>query len=356
MAEAKKAPWWRKLFFFMGEGMWRLDSDELGFWRRIGVHCARFSTTAFRGFVTHRCGLHAAGLTYFSILAIVPILCLLLLLARTCGADDLIRTKINENLDAQIAAVENAQQNDLAKVLTPDEKAAEEKRQNARGFAIQLRQMSNELIDRIDNFNVGTLGWAGLAMLLWTVISTLGMVEGSFNEIWEVEKPRPIWKRAYLYAFVSVVLPILVAIAMSMPVMKAADSIIDATVGMTDFTKPLSGFLKNALASKTLSFFFTLVSAATAFAFFFGFMPNTKVQRRAAFEGGLITAVLFGLWMKLCAVAQVGIAKSNALYGSFAFIPIILAWIYMSWQIVLLGANMVYALQCVHSRSRNIGN
>ena len=336
--------------------MWRLDSDELGFWRRIGVHCARFSTTAFRGFVTHRCGLHAAGLTYFSILAIVPILCLLLLLARTCGADDLIRTKINENLDAQIAAVENAQQNDLAKVLTPDEKAAEEKRQNARGFAIQLRQMSNELIDRIDNFNVGTLGWAGLAMLLWTVISTLGMVEGSFNEIWEVEKPRPIWKRAYLYAFVSVVLPILVAIAMSMPVMKAADSIIDATVGMTDFTKPLSGFLKNALASKTLSFFFTLVSAATAFAFFFGFMPNTKVQRRAAFEGGLITAVLFGLWMKLCAVAQVGIAKSNALYGSFAFIPIILAWIYMSWQIVLLGANMVYALQCVHSRSRNIGN
>ena len=336
--------------------MWRLDSDELGFWRRIGVHCARFSTTAFRGFVTHRCGLHAAGLTYFSILAIVPILCLLLLLARTCGADDLIRTKINENLDAQIAAVENAQQNDLAKVLTPDEKAAEEKRQNARGFAIQLRQMSNELIDRIDNFNVGTLGWAGLAMLLWTVISTLGMVEGSFNEIWEVEKPRPIWKRAYLYAFVSVVLPILVAIAMSMPVMKAADSIIDATVGMTDFTRPLSGFLKNALASKTLSFFFTLVSAATAFAFFFGFMPNTKVQRRAAFEGGLITAVLFGLWMKLCAVAQVGIAKSNALYGSFAFIPIILAWIYMSWQIVLLGANMVYALQCVHSRSRNIGN
>ncbi len=356
MADAKKAPWWRKLFFFMGEGMWRLDSDELGFWRRTGVQCARFSTTAFRGFVNHRCGLHAAGLTYFSILAIVPILCLLLLLARTCGADDLIRTKINENLDARIAAVENAQQDDLAKVLTPDEKAAEEKRQNAKGFAIQLRQMSNELIDRIDNFNVGTLGWAGLAMLLWTVISTLGMVEGSFNEIWEVEKPRPIWKRAYLYAFVSVVLPILVAIAMSMPVMKAADSIIDATVGMTDLTRPLSEFLKNALASKALSLVFTLVSAATAFAFFFGFMPNTKVQRRAAFEGGLITAVLFGLWMKLCAVAQVGIAKSNALYGSFAFIPIILAWIYMSWQIVLLGANMVYALQCVHSRSRSIGN
>ena len=67
-----------------------------------------------------------------------------------------------------------------------------------------------------------------------------------------------------------------------------------------------------------------------------------------------MTAVLFGLWMKVCAVAQVGIAKSNALYGSFAFIPIILAWIYMSWQIVLLGANIVYAFQCVHNRSRDL--
>lgn len=336
--------------------MWRLDSDELGFWRRFGVHFARFSTVTLRGFVNHRCGLHAAGLTYFSILAIVPVLCLLLLLARTCGADDLIRSKINERLDAQIAAVENAQQDDLAKVLTMDEKAAEEKRQNAKGFAVQMRQISNELLDRVDNFNVGTLGWAGLVMLLWTVISTLGMVEGSFNEIWEVKKPRPVWKRAYLYVFVSIVLPILVAVAMSMPVMKAADSIIDATVGLTDFTRPVSEFLKRALASGTFSFFFTLFFAATAFAFFFGFMPNTKVPRRAAFEGGLVTAVLFGMWMKVCAVAQVGIAKSNALYGSFAFIPIILAWIYMSWQIVLLGANMVYAFQCVHSRSRGVSD
>ena len=60
--------------------------------------------------------------------------------------------------------------------------------------------------------------------------------------------------------------------------------------------------------------------------------------------------------MKVCTVAQVGIAKSNALYGSFAFIPLILAWIYMSWEIILLGANMVYAFQCVHSRSRGVND
>ena len=60
-------------------------------------------------------------------------------------------------------------------------------------------------------------------------------------------------------------------------------------------------------------------------------------------RGGLITAVLFAAWVKVCAIAQVGIAKSSMLYGSFAFVPIILAWSYMSWQIILLGANMVRA-------------
>jgi membrane protein len=65
------------------------------------------------------------------------------------------------------------------------------------------------------------------------------------------------------------------------------------------------------------------------------------VRFSSAFAGGAVTAALFGGWMKLCAVAQIGIAKSSALYGSFAFFPIVLAWVYMSWQIVLLGACFV---------------
>ena len=140
---------------------------------------------------------------------------------------------------------------------------------------------------------------------------------------------------------------------MSMPVMKIADAAIDSMAGVAEFAKPLSAFLKAALASRAFSFFFTLFFASTAFAFFFGFMPHVGVSRRAAFEGGFATAVVFGCWMKVCAVAQVGIAKSNALYGSFAFLPIVLAWIYMSWQITLLGANLVHALDVIHSRGAN---
>ena len=173
---------------------------------------ARFVREVLLGFVKHRCALHAAGLTYFSMMALVPVLCLLLLLAKTCGAGDIVRRQINEHLDAQIAAFENGHKDGVARVLAADEATAAERERNAQGFAVQAREISNQLLDRIDAFDAGTLGWAGLVMLLWTVISTLGTVEDSFNEIWEVEKPRPLWKKGVLYLLVALILPVLAAV------------------------------------------------------------------------------------------------------------------------------------------------
>ena len=88
---------------------------------------------------------------------------------------------------------------------------------------------------------------------------------------------------------------------------------------------------------------FALGFATLVFAFLFKVMPNCRVNGRASMRAGLVTAVFFGAWMKICAVAQVGIAKTSALYGSFAFLPIVLAWLFMSWQIVLLGCCMARA-------------
>ena len=76
-------------------------------------------------------------------------------------------------------------------------------------------------------------------------------------------------------------------------------------------------------------------------------MPNCKFRFRHAWYGGLLTAVMFGAVLKVCAVAQVGIGKSSALYGSFAFLPIVLAWLYFSWQVILLGSCMVRAFSCL---------
>ncbi len=297
-----------------------------------------------RGFVAHNCPIHAAGLTYFAMLAVVPVMCCILATAKMCGVDHYARDRINEHIDAMIANIEQGAADDTLALLAPkDEEEKKKKRIAAEEFAREARVVSNELFDRIGKFDVSTFGWIGFGLLLWTVISTLASVETSFNHIFGVAKNRPVWKRAYMYPLLIVVLPVLATVAMSLPILGVVKNVIVATVGATWLTKWVSDGLIWFLDSAVFRLTFSLSIASLTFGFFLWVMPNCRVSFRHALWGGAVTAVLFGGWMKLCAIAQVGIAKSSALYGSFAFMPIILTWNYISWQIVLLGANMVYA-------------
>ena len=305
----------------------------------------RWGQCVVKGFLDNHCSLHAAGLTYFSMLALIPVLCCILVLAKLANVDHFARTQINAQIDAMITNVEKGQ-----KQITPEEaekdpaKAKELKKKiAAEEFAQQARQFSDKLFEKIDKFDVGKLGWIGLAMLLWTVISSLGQVEVSVDEIWGLEQARPIWKKAYLYLFVALVVPVLAVLAMSMPILNVVKNVIVATAGSTWLTKWVSDGLVWFIDFWAFRLVITIGFASLAFGYFLWVMPNCKVRLRSAWYGGLLTAVLFGAVLKLCAVAQVGIAKSSALYGSFAFLPIVLAWFYMSWQVILLGACFVRA-------------
>lgn len=319
-----------------------------GFKEKAKCACG-WGRTVVKGFLGNNCAMHAAGLTYFAMLALVPSLCLLLFAAKMCGIDDYARRAINTHIDRMIENVEKGQDDDvvhtLADVNVLSEEELEKKRIAALEFGSQARTISNDIFDRIDRFDIGTLGWVGFVFLLWTVISSLGMVEVSFNQIWGVAKPRPVWKRAYMYMFVSIILPVLVTLAMSLPILNVAKDVIVATLGATWLTKWVGDGLVWLLGSWIIRFAFTFAVASLNFALLFYLMPNCPVNFKAAWQGGAITAILYGGWMKACAIAQVGIAKSSALYGSFAIFPILLAWMYMSWEIILLGANMVYAFQ-----------
>ena len=317
--------------------------------KRFFLNLALLIGRSVKGFLANRSSMHAAGLTYFSLLSIVPILCILLLVAKCVRVDDFVRSHINERIELLISNIEHGQDDQLATVVIPDECAREERRKMACAFGMRARNLSTELFDKIDAFDTGTLGWIGFVMLLWTIISSIGMVEVSFNEIWGVDKPRAFWKRGLMYISVATVIPVLGALAMSVPILNIVKNVIIATAGATSLTRWLSDGLVWFLDLWVLRFAFMFTLSSLNFAFMFYMMPNAKVPFWDSVKGGMVTAVLFGGWMKLCSVAQVGIAKSSALYGSFAFFPLVLAWMYMSWQIVLFGANMVKALHDVHS-------
>lgn len=305
---------------------------------------------AVKGFFDSRCGLHAAGLTYFSLLSFVPILCLSLLLAKICGVGDVARVEINRHLDAYITQMETSHDDPSVVVAIP-EKHRKERRDAAKALASQAREMSNQLFDRAARFDSSTLGWIGLAMLAWTVISTFGMVETSMNEIWGVESMRPLWKRCILYLLVTVVAPVLAALALSMPVLNAVKSILECASGFIPYSKWFMDMLVSLLFSRFVCFAVTFGFAAIGFGFFYRFMPYCKVETSWALLSGAVVALAFGLWFKVCIVAQVGVASSSALYGSFAFFPILLAWIYISWQIILFGSVLSCQLQSIFSSS-----
>ena len=372
---------------FMREGVWQIDVDAQPFLKRTALQVVRFGTLVVNGFVRNRCALHAAGLTYFSILSVVPVLLLMLLLTKPCGMYEWSREKLRVQTDQMIEtffekkgvapadgvtaegavkpadagakpAEDRAKPVDAAK-SAEDAKPAEAKPDGAaagKEFGAQARQLRDQILGQIDtkiqDFNFGLMALVGFVVLAWTVIRTFGQVEASINEIWYVKKDRPIWRKAYLYVSAVMVLPLLTALAMSLPLLRVAKSVLDATLGATSYTKWAGDALIRVLDSSLFSFSVSLLFSALAIAFIFKAMPNRHVLNRAAIEGGLVTAVLLGVWVRLVAVLQFGISNSSAAYGSFALVPILIVWINMSWTILLFGSNMAYAFQCIHSRLR----
>lgn len=301
-------------------------------------------------FLDARCSLHAAGLTYFTLLSLVPILCLSLLLAKVCGVGDIARTQINRSLDAYITQVETSQDD----VVIPggiSPEALKERTDAAKALASQARRISNHLLDRAAQFDASTLGWVGLGTLSWMVICTFGMVETSMNEIWRVKASRPLWKRCVLYLLVTIVSPILAALALSMPLLNAVKAILEGAAGYIPYSRWFMDLLVALLFSRLLSLLVTFCFAALSFGFFYKFMPFCRVRAKWALTAGAVIALAFGLWLKVCIIAQVGVANCSALYGSFAFLPIVLAWLYISWQIILAGSVLSCQLQSIFSSS-----
>ena len=322
---------------FLRRGLWDVQLHELSWMQRGGVKALRVCSLVANGFRRDQCSLHAASLTFFSMMALVPVLVLALALARAFGGADLAKQQLDEQLDAWMSEMEQAVQVSTADGGAGKDAAHEEV---TRAFSEQFREVTDQLFEQVNKINFGKLGGIGLVMLLWTVIGVLGKVESSFNQVWNVEKPRPFVRKFADYLAMILILPFLFTAASTVPVAGMIADVMDKTVGgtMSVTLKHLlhSGLLKNGLA---------LAMGTALFSFLLGFMPNTRVQTFPAVIGGAVTMVLFGGWLKICAMAQVGIASYSALYGGFAVLPILLMLVYTSWQIILLGAEITFAIQ-----------
>jgi membrane protein len=349
MADPVQTTALKRAVHFFTRGVWLLRPERLPWAQRLGVYAVRFVGSVGSGFRRNQCSLHAASLTFFSLMALVPILVLALALARTFGGANLAKAQIDEHLNAWVVQMEaSVSARTTAESGTDRAPSAEVKAAQAevtKAFSAQVREIVDKLYGQVNTISFGTLGGIGLVMLLWTVIGVLGKVESSFNQIWGVERGRPFVRKFSDYLSAILILPFLITAVSSVPVAAMIAEAMDKTVG-----GPASATVRVLLNSGILKILIELVLGTLAFAFLLGFMPNRTVKTVPALAGGFVAVVFFGGWLKLCAMLQIGIAKYSALYGGFAVLPILLMWVYTSWQIVLLGSVVSFAVQ-----ARSIG-
>ncbi len=301
-AKLKRTSWNIKHHF--AEGIWVRDTLETPYVVRLWRGVCRLLYLVFFGFFKDQCVIRAAALTFTTILSIVPFLAVAFSISKGFGLQntEFIRT--------------------LVLKMTTDRV-----------------EVADKIIEYIDRTNVQALGWVGVATLLFTVFSLIGTIEKAFNTIWHVTKGRSPWRKVTDFFPVILICPIVLLVASSFNVSLQQQDIVKGLLSVKAI-----GFLEAMFLKATPYLLITF-----AFAFMYAFIPYTKIKISGALLGGFVGGVLWQMAQWLYINWQIGAAKYNAIYGSFAQLPLLLIWIYISWLIVLLGSEVSYAWQNINS-------
>lgn len=285
--------------------------------RAFLVRQARICYLVVRDFVADLCLLQSGALTYITVLSLVPVLAVAFALLKGLGAWERLRMgTIEPFLDRTWGAAGSG----------------------AEGLG-QLRDVVERVLDFVQQTNFGALGTFGLLTLLYTVIHLLGSVERAFNTIWNVQRSRSLVRKLTDYLAMVVVTPVFLLTATA-----AAAAGQNSRFGdwMHD-TFQLGGLTERLLALTPLFTMWVLLT------FVYWTLPNTRVRFASALVGGLFAGTLWHLAQLLHVKFQIGVANYNKIYAGFAAFPLFLVWLYVSWVIVLLGAELAWA----HQAERN---
>ncbi len=277
-----------------------------GIWKESGdsnkVRWLKVANLSIRSFLDRDLQSRSMSLTYSTVLAIVPAFALLLAIGRGFGLQDLLEQQLYTNFPAQKQVI-----------------------------SFGLKFVDSYLKEASSGMFVGI----GILFLLWTLISLLSYIESAFNMIWDVKHDRSIYQKVTDYIAICMMIPVLMICSSGVSIFMSA------TIQDNMHFAFLTPFVNVALELSPL------VLAWLAFSLSFCLIPNTKVKFKYAAISGAICAVVFQILQLLFVNGQIYVSKYNAIYGSFAFLPLLLIWLQFSWLILLFGCVLTYALQNV---------
>ncbi len=196
-------------------------------------------------------------------------------------------------------------------------------------------ELTAQFMTFVDNVRGGVLGSVGLGFLLYTVVDTIRKLEEAFNFAWHVERPRSIMRRVSEYLSLMVIGPVFLVIVFSLFSAVANHASMEWLTRHEPFGAILRGL---GLAGPFL--FVTGV-----FTFLYAFIPNTRVRLRAALVGGVAAGMLWAGSGAIFAKIVSASTRMVAIYAGFAIFLAALVWIYLSWLILLIGAQLSFYVQ-----------
>ena len=296
----------KNVYGFLREDLWRIRLDEQPRPKSLLIKALRIIILSIKGFDKDRCTLRASALTFYALLSIVPILAMAFGIAKGFGFDTVLEQRVTEQFQGQ-----------------------EEVMVRAIAFARNL----------LEKTKGGLVAGVGVVFLFWTVIKVLGNMERSFNEIWGFKKQRAILRKFSDYLSLMLVAPILFIMASSMTIF-VTSRIKDVLINHT-YLDIVAGPIQLLLRIIPFGVYWAL------FAFMYMFLPNGKVNLRSAALGGVVAGSIYHIAQWVYISSQLGINHYNAIYGSFAALPLFLIWLQFSWLILLYGAELTFAHQNV---------
>jgi membrane protein len=199
----------------------------------------------------------------------------------------------------------------------------------------QGKEITEQVINLVDNVKGGVLGGVSLAFFIYTAISMVQKVEESFNYVWYVSKPRSFARRFSEYFIVLLIGPVVMVIALGMIASIRSNEVVQLI-----------------LTNESLGPIFVLASEFTpyllitgVFTFLYMYMPNTRVKFRSALVGGLAGGFLWASAGAFFATFILYASRTQLIYSGFAVAITTLIWLYLSWLILLVGAQLAFYYQ-----------
>lgn len=290
----------KKIIDFLTVKIWHIQHDDVSPLKFYFYEVIKTVVLAVERATTKRMINSASALTYSSLLALVPILAVVFAIARGFGYNKYIESWFREALASQPQAAE-------------------------------------AIIGFVNSYLVHTKSGVflgiGLIFMLWTVIMLINNIEQTFNYIWQVKKPRSMFRTITDYMAMFLLMPIIIVI----------------TSGVSIFMAALSGEIEDyVLLAPVVKFLIALmpyVVMSAVFIALFIFMPNTKVKFRCAIIPGILAGVAMQGLQLFYIHSQIWVSSYNAIYGSFAALPLFMLWVQISWTICLFCAELSYTNQ-----------